>query len=313
VSQADGIRIVESGRLRPPALIVHGGAGLRSRAEIDEPHQQAFRDALSAALAAGFRLLASGADAVTVAVDTVAVLEDSGALNAGRGSVRTSAGTVEMDAAVMDGRTRAVGAVAGAGRVRNPVRAAAAVLADDALVLLAGPAADAYALARGCAAAPVGWSRPAPAPVAANRTMTDTVGAVVVDAEGGTAAATSTGGVPGQIPGRVGDSPIAGAGLWADDRTCAVSGTGIGESFMRAVTAHHVHLAVRFGGVAGDEPILVAAGRAALAEVEAVGGYGGLIALAPTGDYAVIATTPLMVRGILGGDGSPVVRLFTDG
>jgi beta-aspartyl-peptidase (threonine type) len=128
---------------------------------------------------------------------------------------------------------------------------------------------------------------------------------VAVDREGRVAAAVSTGGVPGQIPGRVGDSPVAGAGLWADDRTVAVAATGTGEAFLRAAAAHHVHLHLRLAQAG-----LGAAGRSALAEVEAVGGYGGLVAVRPDGTWAALTTTPLLVRGTVGEGTAPEVRLF---
>jgi beta-aspartyl-peptidase (threonine type) len=304
--------IGEWGRLRPPALVVHGGAGPRTPAEIGAARQDAFRGAVRAALAIGWDRLAAGADAVTAAVEAVAALEDSGALNAGRGSVRTSVGTVEMDAAVMDGVGRAVGAVAGVTSVRNPVRAARAVLADERWVLLCGPDADRYAAVANCETVGWDWFGPGALSSAAEGPTGDTVGAVAVDRLGRTAAASSTGGVPGQIPGRVGDSPIPGAGLWADDRTAAVAGTGVGESFLRAAAAHHVHMVLRGAGRDPAGTALADACRAALAEVVAVGGHGGLIALTASGDHAVIATTPLMIRGSVSAERAPVVRLFAD-
>jgi beta-aspartyl-peptidase (threonine type) len=297
------LTVAEAGRRRPPVLIVHGGAGPRTPADVDGPRRQAFRDAVSAALAAGWDDLSSGAGAVAAVVTAVVVLEDSGALNAGRGSVRTSAGTVEMDAAVVAGTTRDVGAVAAVQAVRNPVRVARAVL-DDRWVLLAGPGADRYALDGGYEPADPDWFVPDGPARTADPPSGDTVGAVAVDAAGRTAAATSTGGVRGQIPGRVGDSPVIGAGLWADDRTVAVSTTGTGEAFLRALAAHHVHLLVAGGAEIAD------ASAAALGEVRAVGGHGGLIAVTPAGDHAVMATTPLMIRGIVSEGEPAAVQLF---
>jgi beta-aspartyl-peptidase (threonine type) len=313
LTSLDGITVAETGRLRPPVLLVHGGAGRRDQPEIDPDRQQAWRNAVDTALATGTRLLASGADARTTAVETVAVLEDTGVLNAGRGAVRTSTGSVELDAAVMEGATRRLGAVAGVGRVRNPVRAADAVLAEEAWAFLAGPEADTFALAHGCEAAPPDWfltRDDSPARDASvDPVAGDTVGAVVVDTAGRTAAATSTGGVPEQVPGRVGDSPVAGAGLWADDQTCAVSGTGLGESFLRAAAAHHVHMRLAHPGP-GRPADLLDACRSALAEILAVGGYGGLIAVTPAGDHALVATTPLFIRGVAAAGKPPSVSLF---
>jgi beta-aspartyl-peptidase (threonine type) len=302
--------IAERGRLRPPALIVHGGAGLRRAEELDDEHRRGFDAAVRRALAVGWHALERGGDAVAVAVEAVAALEDSGVMNAGRGSVRTSEGTVEMDAAVMGGAARTLGAVAGVAAVRNPVRAARYVLDDGNWAFLAGPAADRYAIGAGGEPAPPGWFRPTAGAAAANAPASDTVGAVVVDGRGHTAAATSTGGVPGQVPGRIGDSPVAGAGLWADDRSCAVSATGTGEVFLRAAPAHHVHLLLRAGSHGEPASELLDACGAALDEVVALGGHGGLIALTPAGDYALAATTPLMIRGFLSADHPATVRLF---
>jgi isoaspartyl peptidase/L-asparaginase-like protein (Ntn-hydrolase superfamily) len=255
--------------------------------------------------------------------------------------VRTATGTVEMDAAVMAGTHRDLGAVAGVGVIRNPVRAARLVLADEHTVFRAGPDADRYAagegaetvgpdwfetsaVARAAVADPGVQAPPAepgvhatPAEPGAQATQvtqagaadhpdppaSDTVGAVAVDAAGHTAAATSTGGMPGQPPGRVGDSPVAGAGLWADDRTAALSATGVGEAFLRAAATHHVHMLCRGGTGLGE------ACRSALTAVAEVGGYGGLIAITAAGGYAFGASGPMLIRGLVSGEGT-WVRLF---
>jgi beta-aspartyl-peptidase (threonine type) len=325
------LAIDETGQLAPPLLLVHGGAGLRTAADIGDAHQQAFRAAVEAALAAGWCGLSAGGDALTAVVEAVAALEDSGAMNAGRGSVRTAAGTVEMDAAVMVGADRGLGAVAGVRAIRNPVRAARLVLADDETVFRAGPEADRYAAGQGAETVGPDWfeasavSRAAvadhsvqapqagpgvqapqadhsvPAPQAGpgdrpDPPASDTVGAVAVDASGHTAAATSTGGMSGQPPGRVGDSPVAGAGLWADDRTAALSATGVGEAFLRAAATHHVHMLCRAGTGLGE------ACRSALAAVAEVGGYGGLIAVNAGGAYAFGASGPMLIRGLVSGE-----------
>jgi beta-aspartyl-peptidase (threonine type) len=345
VADRADLAIDETGQVAPPVLLVHGGAGRRTAAEIGDAHQQAFRAAVEAALAAGWRGLAAGGDALTAVIEAVAALEDSGAMNAGRGSVRTATGTVEMDAAVMTGADRGLGAVAGVSVVRNPVRAARLVLADEQTVLRAGPQADRYAVGQGAETVGPDWfeasavsrasvadpgapaehrvpATPAGPGVPATQAdhtaqatqagagdrpdppASDTVGAVAVDAAGHTAAATSTGGMPGQPPGRVGDSPVAGAGLWADDRTAALSATGVGDAFLRTAAAHHVHMLCRAGTALGK------ACRSALAAVGEVGGYGGLIAVTAGGAYAFSASGPLLIRGLVSAERAPSVRLF---
>jgi len=278
--------------MRPPAVLaIHGGAG-PGPAEPDGDGTRWARQAagLAAALGAGRAVLHDGGPALDAVVAAVALMEDDEEWNAGRGSALTAAGTVELDAAVADGRARRLGAVACVTGVRHPVEAARAVLDDGRHVLLAGPGAEAFARAAGLRFESPGW-------FVTPRRRQDlarygTVGAVARDAEGHLAAATSTGGRTAQLPGRVGDSPIPGAGTWADDATCAVSATGIGEAFLRAAFAHEVDARLRLVGAGLD-----AACRAALAEVAAAGGDGGCIALAAEGRPVLPFTTTLMHRG----------------
>jgi beta-aspartyl-peptidase (threonine type) len=279
-------------------IAVHGGAG-DPRPEDQDGRRLA---ALARSLEAGHELLRTGGTALDAVVAAVEVLEDDGGFNAGRGSVPTAAGTVEMDAGVADGARRRVGAVAAVRGLRHPVAAARAVLEHDGPVILAGEGAAAFARAAGLAFAPDEWfvdtdiggaGASAPAP--------GTVGAVALDRAGHLAAATSTGGRRGQMTGRVGDSPIPGAGVWADDATCAVSATGEGEAFVRVVFAHEVDALVRLGGRALDD-----ACREALEQVRSVGGTGGCIAVDGTGRLALPFTTSAMARGSI--DASGVMR-----
>ena len=299
--------------MRPPAVLaIHGGAGPARPDEADGASRWARRSAgLAEALRAGLAVLAGGGAAPEAVVAAVVVLEDDEEWNAGRGSSLTSAGTVEMDAAVADGRTRQVGAVAGVTGVRHPVEAARAVMDDGRHVLLAGPGAEAFARTAGLTFEPEEWfvtdyrrkaliqwattggSRGAEPPRAREADPAQgTVGAVARDHTGHLAAATSTGGRTGQLPGRVGDSPVVGAGTWADDATCAVSATGAGEVFLRTAFAHEVDARLRLAGADLD-----AACRAALAAVTAAGGNGGCIALAGDGPPVLPFTTALMHRG----------------
>jgi L-asparaginase / beta-aspartyl-peptidase len=283
--------------MQPPAVLaIHGGAGPAPEGEADGgasrwPGQAA---ALAAALRAGLAALAGGGPALDAVVAAVAVLEDDEHWNAGRGSALTAAGTVEMDAAVADGQRRRVGGVACVTGVRHPVLAARAVMDDGRHVLLSGPGAAALARQAGLRFEPDEWFITERRRQALENLLETggTVGAVARDAAGHLAAATSTGGRNGQLPGRIGDSPIPGAGTWADDGGCALSATGIGEAFLRAAFAHEVDARLRFGSVD-----LSTACREALAAVTAAGGNGGCIAVTGEGPPAMPFTTELMHRG----------------
>ncbi len=255
-----------------PTLVLHGGVCSRLPGAAYRLRGEA---TLRAALAIGMEVLAIGGMALDAVQAAVASLEDSGDLNAGRGAVRDADGQVMLDAMLMDGGTAAIGAVAGVQRVRNPIALARAVLARTPHVLLIGSGAE-Y-LADQCRLERVAdsyFGAPPPDQPLAH----GTVGAVALDCNGGLAAATSTGGTTAKLPGRVGDSPLPGAGTWAD-HDCAVSATGVGEYFIRCGFAHRVAWSVAAG-----EP-LVEATRAALQRVTQLGGWGGTIALTRTGEF----------------------------
>jgi isoaspartyl peptidase/L-asparaginase-like protein (Ntn-hydrolase superfamily) len=278
-----------------PVLAVHGGAG---RLPTDAGYRDTAAAALRRALEAGLAQLRSRTGALEAAVAAAEVLEDCPVMNAGRGSVLTCDGGVEMDAAVMDGAGRRAGGVAGVRALAHPVRAALCVLRDGRHVLLAGDGAERFARERGCAAAePEGHVTPERrAQLEAWRARSGgTVGAVALDAEGHLAAATSTGGTTGKLPGRVSDSCLIGSGTWADDATCAVSATGLGELFIRSAFAHEVDALLRLGGLDLD-----AACRRAL---ERVDGRGGCIAVDCQGRVALPFGTPGMARGWADGAG----------
>lgn len=279
----------------PIALAVHGGAG---RQTADLPRDPERRELLRQALRAGHQLLVRGAPALEACVAAVAVLEDCGLFDAGRGSVRDAAGAVTCDAAVMDGATRAVGACACVRGVRHPVELARQVLVRTRHALLVGPPAEAHARAWGLEEVADGWylEPTGPAPVG-------TVGAVACDAAGRLAAATSTGGTSGKLPGRVGDSPLAGAGTWADGRI-AVSATGVGEAFIRTAFARRAADLVELAGL---DP--AAACRRALGEVAAVGGWGGCIAVDAGGGIHLVAGSESLHRGAIGPDGAARVAV----
>lgn len=278
-----------------PVVVVHGGAGHGPRGgeEAAAPH----RRALTAAVEAARGALRGGGSALDAAVAAVVLLEDCPLFNAGRGAVATGAGEFELDAAVMEGAERRAGAVAAVVGVRNPVLLARAVMESTPHVLLAREGASALAEREGLEPAGPEWfaeRAPEHEPGDASGEH-GTVGAVVRDAAGLLAAATSTGGVRGQLPGRVGDTPIPGAGTYADDRV-AVSATGRGEAMMRTVAAHEVAALVRHAGL----PLAEAAERVTAA-LEPLGG-GGLIAVDAGGAVAMPFTTPVMLRAWASGD-----------
>jgi beta-aspartyl-peptidase (threonine type) len=269
---------------------VHGGCGAApsSPERADARHR-----GVVAATEAGLAVLRDGGTALDAVCAAVVVLEDDPAFNAGRGAVATSAGTYELDASVMSGIDRAAGAVAAISNVKNPVLAARAVLEDGRHVLFAG------SVPFDLEPAPSGWFD-----VASDPSSAGTVGAVALDADGHVAAATSTGGRRDQLPGRVGDSPIIGAGTWADDRTCAVSGTGAGELFIRTGLAHSIHAAVAAGTDVNDAAI------AALQDVAALGGTGGCIAVTTDGEVVVRYTTEAMARAWATVDGDVTAEVY---
>ena len=303
-------------------LAIHGGAGTILRHSTSPETEQAYLSALLDVLHAGEALLARGATALDVVEECVRLLEEDERFNAGRGAVYTAAATHELDASVMEGHTRRAGAVAGLRTTRNPVRAERAVMESSGHVMLIGPAADAFAAAQGLDQVAPDWFgtparlaqlrktqgegrqavldhdgaqrlqvRPADAPLD-ERHKFGTVGAVALDQHGRLAAATSTGGMTNKKPGRVGDSPILGAGCYADD-TVAVSCTGTGEAFMRSVAAHEVSAQMRYLG----RPLAAACEDVIGTRLPAAGGEGGLIAVSRQGELCLPFNTEGMYRG----------------
>jgi beta-aspartyl-peptidase (threonine type) len=292
------------------AIVVHGGAG----GSISDPERaERMRAGAAAAIEAGYAVLASGGAALDAVEAAVVVLEDDPEFNAGRGAALTEYGRVELDASIMDGATRAAGAVAAVRGVRNPVRAARAVLADGRHVLIVGAAATEFAATAGLNFENETWfvtdrERDALARLKeGDATGTrGTVGAVARDSHGRLAAATSTGGVSGQRLGRVGDSPLIGAGTWADE-TVAVSCTGHGESIIRTALAHEVHALLRHRELGLQDACVEA-----IRSLEGLGGDGGLIAVTARGDVAATFNSEAMTRGWRVGDG-PVVTAIGPG
>ena len=274
-----------------PVLVIHGGAGRIPDAEIPGRAKD-----LARSLAAGWDVLARGGSALDAVVAAVRVMEDSPLFNAGYGATLTRAGTVEMDAGLMDGASLNVGAVAAVRRVANPLLLARHVLEHSPHILLVGEGAEAFAQAQGLPLVDPDALIAPGRQEALRRWLAehaqadggDTVGAVALDISGHLAAATSTGGILGKMPGRVGDSPLVGCGFYADDALGACSTTGVGESIARALLAYRaVH------GLRVDPP--QAAAEAALAYMaERIGGRAGLILLSRTGEVAAVWNTARM-------------------
>jgi beta-aspartyl-peptidase (threonine type) len=299
------------------AIAVHGGAGGMTP-ETLSPHRDAqYRTALSMAMHAGGKVLAAGGSAVEAVIASVTMLEDDPLFNAGRGSVFTHEGRIELDAAVMDGAKRRAGAVAGVTCVRSPVQLARAVMDHGQHVLLAREGAEQFAREHGVDMVDPAWfatdeRRRQLEELRARKAGSfdidikyGTVGAVAVDARGHVAAATSTGGLTGKRWGRIGDSPLIGAGTWADDRACAVSATGAGEFFIRAGAGHEIAARMRLLG----EDVQTAA-DAVIGEIRALGGKGGVIVAAPDGSTAFSFSTPGMYRARLDSSGRGGSAIF---
>ncbi|MDB5677120.1 MAG: isoaspartyl peptidase/L-asparaginase [Sphingomonas bacterium] len=298
--------------------MIHGGAGAIARSQTRPETDAGLRAALNAALDAGSAILAGGGASLDAVEAAVRVLEDDPHFNAGRGSALTYEGKSELDAAIMNGADLRAGSVAGATATRNPVTLARAVMEQSAHVLLGGEGADAFSAEHGLEQAGAEWfatpeRRRQLDELLANGGKFDvdmkygTVGAVALDQAGHIAAATSTGGVTGKRWGRIGDSPLIGAGTYADDRGAAVSCTGAGEFFIRESVAFQINARVRFLGES-----LQAAADEVMSEIKALGGTGGVIVTDASGNTAWSFTTASLYRGRANAAGDRTVALYDD-
>jgi L-asparaginase / beta-aspartyl-peptidase len=307
-------------------LAVHGGAGTIERSKITPEKEREYRAGLERALSAGYEVLKRGGSSLDATEAAVCVLEDDPHFNAGRGSVFTSAGTNEMDASIMDGRTLKAGAVGSVQHIKNPVILARLVMEKSPHVMLDCAGAEAFARANGMelvdqkyfftqerwdalqkmkAAEKERASDAGKSFIITDQDRHGTVGAVALDKDGNLAAATSTGGTTNKMPGRIGDTPVIGAGTYANNQTCAVSCTGDGEYFIRAATAHEVSALMQYRGMKLPE-----AAHTALETVKQLGGTGGLIAIDKNGEIALPFTTNGMYRGYVDRDGRFVVEIY---
>lgn len=325
-----GVIIADSKAAVPKwVLAIHGGAGFIPKNAADQ-QRQAYEDGIRKAMDTGVRLLEEGQPAIDVVVEVVAILEDNPIFNAGKGAVFTAAGGHELDASLMEGHTLQTGAVAGVTRVKNPIRAARAVMDHTRHVLLAADGADQFALSSGCEEVPQSYyytselfdelnailkdrglpvlAEPAYG-LPANATNThggrrpgNTVGCVVLDKQGHLAAGTSTGGLTAKMAGRVGDTPIVGAGTYADS-VCAVSGTGVGEQYIRYTIARKVAWLVESG-----QSVEEAAAHCLNDLLNP--NEGGLIAVTATGDVTAQWNTTSMPRAIADSNGRREVAIW---
>jgi beta-aspartyl-peptidase (threonine type) len=319
------------GALQPFGFVLHGGAGTIERSRMTPERERAFRDKLSEALQSGFDVIKKGGGCLDAVVAAITLLEDSPLFNAGKGAVFTSAGTNELDSSIMDGRTLKAGSVAGLKRVKNPIQLARLVMEQSPHVMMVGDGAEAFAVQKGVELVDPKYfyteerwqqlqrqkeAEKSPPPKKSKLEgqalgfedhKFGTVGAVCLDRAGNLGAGTSTGGITNKRFGRVGDSPIIGAGTYADNKTCAVSCTGDGEYFIRAVVAHDISAQMRYGGKTVER-----AAADVLEKVGKIGGTGGLIAMDRRGNFTMPFSTSGMYRGWVGADGQPHVLIYKD-
>lgn len=297
------------------AMIIHGGAGGMSQDNMSPEAQETYRSALRTALKEGHQVLQDGGSALDAVEAAITTMESDTLFNAARGAVLTSRNTVELDASIMDGETRNAGALTGVKTVKHPIRLARTIMTESKHVMMAQEGAETFAKQHGLELVENDYfiidsrrtssGEGAALPSEDDTDKFGTVGAVALDQDGNLAAGTSTGGISNKRFGRVGDSPIIGAGTYASNKSVAVSATGQGEFYIRSVAAHNVASRVRFGDAS-----LQQAARAAVEEAEALGGVGGLIVLDPEGDMAMPFTTTGMFRAYVTTDGTMKVRIF---
>ena len=306
------------------AIVIHGGAGTITREAMTPDREAAIRGALEQALKAGHDRLSAGDTSIEAVIAAINVMEDAPEFNAGRGAVLNHEGFVELDASLMDGATGQAGAIAGAstqdGGIRYPIRAAHAVMTDSPHVMLSGAGAEAFATTQGLEFIESDWfitdfryqqwedARSARAGNTDTARWYSTVGAVALDQNGNLAAGTSTGGMTNKRFGRIGDSPIIGAGTYADNASCAVSATGHGEFFIRHVVAYDICARMRHKGVSLDQ----AAHEVIHGVLVDAGGDGGVIAMDRQGHIAMPFNTEGMYRASIDANGQMTIAIYGD-
>nr|WP_042178388.1 isoaspartyl peptidase/L-asparaginase [Kibdelosporangium sp. MJ126-NF4]CEL13154.1 Isoaspartyl aminopeptidase @ Asp-X dipeptidase [Kibdelosporangium sp. MJ126-NF4]CTQ98842.1 Isoaspartyl aminopeptidase (EC 3.4.19.5) @ Asp-X dipeptidase [Kibdelosporangium sp. MJ126-NF4] len=318
--QAAAPELVDGGSaVRNVVMAVHGGAGTLPRGSITPEQELAYRNALRQALQAGVAVLMEGRPSMDAVEAAVRVLEDDPNFNSGKGAVFNTDGEQELDASIMRGSDLRSGAVAGAHNTKNPISLARMVMERSPHVLMAGRGADVFALRNGVPYTTQDyfftqrrWDQLIKAKNPQERAdiigTGETVGAVAVDRDRGVAAATSTGGLTNKLVGRVGDSPIIGAGTYANDKTLAISCTGTGEVFIRGVAAYDISAQMEYAG----RSVQRAAATVITEKIPALGATGGAIALDPRGVLATPHSTPGLINAYITTDGRIVTRIFND-
>jgi beta-aspartyl-peptidase (threonine type) len=299
------------------AIAIHGGAGTLPRSDMSPEQEKQYRAGLDAALDSGYRVLERNGTSLDATIAAVRVLEDNPLFNAGRGAVLNANGVAELDASLMDGRTLSAGAVSGLQHVKNPIGLARLVMDKSPHVMLVGSGAEEFAKMQGVEMVPNDYFVTPVRKMQLERLLRGalskendlvafgTVGAVAIDLQGNLAAATSTGGMTGKRWGRVGDSPIIGAGTYANNASCAVSATGHGEYFIRTVVAHDICAQVEYLKI----PLAQAAANV-LAKMKALGGNGGVIAIDPKGEVVLDFNSEGMFRGVRTSKGRREVAIY---
>ncbi|MEA2491264.1 MAG: L-asparaginase / beta-aspartyl-peptidase [Acidobacteriota bacterium] len=308
-------------------LVIHGGAGTITKKSMTAEMEREYRTKLEEALKTGHAILAKGGTSIDAVEATIHVMEDSPLFNAGKGAVFTHEGRNEMDASIMDGKTKKAGAVAGVTIIRNPISAARAVMDKSPHVMMMGRGAELFATKMGLEIVDPSYfwterrwkalqqelleeqgKKPSASVEPTEPKKFGTVGAVALDRDGNLAAGTSTGGMTNKQFGRIGDSPIIGAGTYADNESCAVSGTGHGEFFIRWTVAYDIAALMKYRGLtvqqAGDEVIHK--------KLEPINAEGGVIILDAKGNFATPFNSEGMYRGYIAADGIPHVLIYKE-
>lgn len=321
----------DTGNENDVAIVIHGGAGTILPENMTDEREKQYRDALQTALETGHDALQQGRSSLDAVEAALRTMEESPLFNAGKGAVFTSENTVELDASIMDGKTRHAGALTGVKHIKHPISLARLILDESVHVMMAQEGAEAFAQQHGMEMVENsyfyterrreqaeearqednGSDTPEGAVQDADENTFGTVGAAALDQNGNLAAGTTTGGTTNKRFGRVGDSPIIGAGTYADNATCAVSATGHGEYFIRAAVAHDISARMKHGSVTlqeAAESVIVDE----LPRMEPDGGSGGVIALDHDGNIAMPFNTPGMYRGYIDTDGTMVIRIYRD-
>lgn len=290
-------------------LVIHGGAGTIRREKMDSTTEAAYRTKLREALQAGYEILREGGESCEAILKTINVMENSPLFNAGVGAVFTAEGTNELDASIMRGKDRNAGAVAGVTTVKNPILAAYEVMIHSPHVMLSGSGADQFAQDRGLKQVDPDYFKTDRRFKQLQQAKKEygTVGAIALDQNGNLCAGTSTGGMTNKKWGRIGDSPVIGAGTYADNTTCGVSSTGHGEYFIRGIAAYDVAAKMKYQNKNIDE-----AAWEVINELDSMGGSGGLVALDKDGNVSMPFSSEGMYRGYITEEGETVIRIFKD-